>query len=182
MNSRAYSHVLLIYKIEDWRRIDRSIRKNPKPRLATFINESDYDILDMILTGSPADLMVKSKRPHNYRTSIALVDKNGNTVFDSKGRSKTRKLSINKAVWKEYQKHNRDPQTERTDCSALRAFLQEFPDASNEDLCFLVERINDGSVKEWHQLGLDELQRILRRKDYIILGPVQRKNPTSVIR
>jgi len=64
----------------------------------------------------------------------------------------------------------------------LRAFLQEFPDATNESLCLLVERINDGSVKEWHQLTLDEQQRILRRKNCIILFPVKRKEPTRVVR
>lgn len=180
MNGNAFSHVLLIYKVEDWRKMDM---KNPKPRLIAFINEADNDVLNMILMGSHCDLIVKSKRPHNYRTSIALVDKDGNTLFGEKsGRPKTRSLCINKQVWKEYQKHNRDPQTDRTDCSALRAFLQEFPDATNESLCLLVERINDGSVKEWHQLTLDEHQKILRMKNCVFLYPVQRKKPTRVIR
>jgi hypothetical protein len=156
-------------------------RKNPKPMLAAFINEADNDVLNMILMGSPRDLILRSRRPHNYRTSIALVDRNGNTLFDRKGRPKTRSLCINKAVWKEYQNHNRDPQTVRTDCSAIRAFLQEFPDASNESLCLLVERINNGSVKEWHQLTLDEQQKILRIKNNIVLTPVQRKKPTRVV-
>lgn len=157
-------------------------KRNHRPSLAAYINESDNDALNMILWGSPCSLTIRSRRPHNYRTSIALVDEKGNTVFDKKsGRSKTRSLCINEGVWKEYRKHNRDPQTDRTDCSALRAFLHRFPDATNETLCLLVERINDGSVKEWHQLTLDEQQRILRRKDCIILEPVQRKKPTRVI-
>jgi hypothetical protein len=172
------SHALLLYKIEDWRRIDR---KNPKPLLAALVNESDNVVLNMILMGSPCDITLKSKKPHNYRTSIALVDKNGNTIFDERGIPRKRAICINKRVWKEYRKHNRDPQTNRTDCSALRTFLQRFPDATNESLCLLVERINDGSVKEWHQLTLDEQQKILKQKDCIVLYPVQRKNPTRVV-
>jgi hypothetical protein len=164
--------------VEDWRKMDR---KNPKPWLLSLINESDFDVLNMVLMGSPCDLVLRSKRPHNYRTSIALVDKSGNTIFDKNGKPKTKSLCINKRVWKEYRKHNRDPETYRTDCSALRAFLQKFPDTSNESLCLLVERINDGSVKEWHQLTLDEQQRILRKKNCVVLYPVQRKNPTRVI-
>jgi len=178
MSKATFSHVLLTYGVKDWRKMDM---KNPKPMLAAFINESDNDVLNMILMGSPRDLILRSRRPHNYRTSIALVDKNGNTIFDKKGRPKTRSLCINKAVWKEYQKHNRDPKTDRTDCSALRAFLQEFPDATNESLCLLVERINDGSVKEWHQLTLDEQQKILRMKNCVVLYPVKRKEPTRVV-
>ncbi|MCJ7469450.1 hypothetical protein MUO74_02990 [Candidatus Bathyarchaeota archaeon] len=172
------SHALLLYKIEDWRRIDR---KNPKPLLAALVNESDNVVLNMILMGSPCDITLRSKKPHNYRTSIALVDKNGNTIFDARGIPKKRAICINKRVWKEYRKHNRDPQTNRTDCSALRAFLQRFPDATNESLCLLVERKNSGSVKEWHQLTLDEQQKILRQGDCIVLHPVQRKKPTRVI-
>jgi hypothetical protein len=172
---------IMLYRVEDWRRIDKRVLKDPKPSLLAFVNESDSDILNMILWDSPSNNMRRSKRPHNYRTSIALVDKNGNTVFDEKGRPKTRSLCINKRVWTEYRKHNRDPQTYRTDCSALRAFLQNFPNTSNESLCLLVERINDGSVKEWHQLALDEQERILRKKNCVILYPVQRKKPTRVI-
>jgi len=178
MNSNASSHVLLIYKVEDWRKMDM---KNPKPRLIAFISESDNSVLNMILFGRLSDNKQRSKRPHNYRTSIALVDEYGNTVSDEKGRPKKRTICINKEVWKEYQAHNRDPQTDRTDCSALRAFLQEFPDATNETLCLLVERINDGSVKEWHQLTLDEEQKILRMKNCVFLFPVQRKKPTRVV-
>jgi len=61
------SHALLLYKIEDWRRIDR---KNPKPLLAALVNESDNVVLNMILMGSPCDITLRSKKPHNYRTSI----------------------------------------------------------------------------------------------------------------
>jgi len=177
MSNNSITHVLMLYKVEDWRRIDK---KNPKPSLAAFINESDSDVLSTILMG-PIDNIRRSKRPHNYRTSIALVDENGKTIFDGKGKPKTKSLCINKRVWKEYRKHNRDSQTNRTDCSALRAFLQKFPDATNESLCLLVERINDGSVKEWHQLTLDEQEKILRKRNCVILYPVQRKNPTRVV-
>lgn len=178
MGSNAFTHALILYKLKDWRKLDM---KNPKPSFAAFINESDNDVLNMILMGSPCSLFARSKKPHNYRTSIALVDENGNTIFDEKGTPEKRTLCINEEVWREYQKHNRDPETNRTDCSALRAFLRLYPEATNESLCLLVERINDGGVKEWHQLTLDEQQRILRRKNCVILYPVQRKKPTRVI-
>jgi hypothetical protein len=173
------THVLLLYRVEDWEKINM---KNPKPSLAAFVNESDSDVLNMILWGSPCDVIFKSKKPHNYRTNIALVDKLGNTMFDAKGRPMKRSICINKSVWKEYQRHNRDPQTCRTDCAALRDFLHLYPDATNESLCLLVEKINNGTVKEWHQLALDEQQKILRLKNCIVLKPVQRKKPTRVVR
>ena len=156
-------------------------RASLEPALAAYVNESDSDLLSMIIMGSLAELRMRSRRPHNYRTSIALVDKNGNTVFNADGKPKTKSICINKAVWKEYRKHNRDPQTKRTDCSALRAFLQLFPNATNEDLCLLVEKINNGSVKEWHQLTLNQQQRALRQKNCVLLYPVQRKQPTRAI-
>jgi len=79
MDKNAHTHVLLLYKLEVWRESDM---KNPTPSLAAFINESDNDVLNMILMGSPSGNIRRSKRPHNYRKSIALVDKNGNTIFD----------------------------------------------------------------------------------------------------
>lgn len=178
MRRDNFDYALLLFKMEDWRKMDK---ENLKPTLATYISESNSDVLNMILMGSPPDLTLRSRKPHNYRTSIALVDKNGNTVLDANEKPKKRSICINKAVWKDYRKHNRDPQTCRTDCSALRAFLQEFPYATNEVLCLLVERINDGSVKEWHQLTLDEQHRVLRQKNCVILYPVQRKQPTRAI-
>lgn len=176
---RSFSHVLVIYRIEDWRKFGKRLKSS----FVSKINEGDKEVISMMVMGGYSDTIRRSKRPHNYRTSIALVNKRGNTIYTKKGKPKKRSLCLNEGVWKKYQRHNRDPQTKRTDCSALRAFLQKYPNSTNEDLCLLVERIVEGSVKEWHQLTLNEQQRILKqRNNVIIIKPVQRKKPSRIIR
>jgi len=174
------SHILFIFKLEDWEKIDPTIRKEIEPALAMKINEGDKEIISMIAMGGYRDKIQRSKRPHNYRTSIALVDKQGNTIYNKRGRPKTKSLAVNKKIWFEYRKHNRDSKTKRTDCSAIREFLKMYPDSTNEDLCLFVENLVKGKIKEWHQLNLTEQQKILRLgKTVIVLRPVQRKQPSK---
>jgi len=180
--SPPFSHILVIYKLKDWEKIDPTIRKKIEPALAMNINEGDKEIISMIAMGGYRDQIQRSKRPHKYRTSIALVDKQGNTIYDKRtGRPKTKSLAINKKIWFEYRKHNRDPKiSKRTDCSAIREFLKMYPDSTNEDLCLFVENLVKGKIKEWHQLNLTEQQKILRLgKTVIVLRPVQRKRPSK---
>lgn len=144
------------------------------------INEGDKEIISMIAMGGYRDKVQRSKRPHNYRTSIALVNRQGNTIYNKRGNPKRKTLAINKRIWLDYRKHNRDSKTKRTDCSAIREFLKMYPNSTNEDLCLFVENLVKGKIKEWHQLNLTEQQKILRLgKTVIILKPVQRKRPSK---
>lgn len=142
------------------------------------INEGDKEVISMIAMGGYRDGILRSTRPHKYRTSIALVDKQGNTIYDKHGKPKKKSLCINKKIWFEYRKHNRDPKTKRTDCSAIREFLKMYPDSTNEDLCLFVEMLVRGKIKEWYQLTLTEQQKILKFGKAIVLYPVKRKEPS----
>jgi len=176
--SPPFSHILLILELKDWEKINPPIRNEITPALAMRINEGDKEIISMIAMGGYRDQIKRSKRPHKYRTSIALVDKQGNTMYDARGRPKKKSLAINKKIWLEYRRHNRDPKTRRTDCSAVREFLKMYPDSTNEDVCLFVEMLVKGKIKEWHQLNLTEQQRILKFGKAIVLYPVKRKEPS----
>ena len=175
--SPPFSHMLVIFKLEEWKKINKEIN----PDFAMKINEGDKEIISMIAMGGYRDEIKRSKRPHNYRTSIALVDKKGKTIYNKRGKPKTKSLAINEKIWFEYRRHNRDPKiSKRTDCSAIREFLKMYPDSTNEDLCLFVENLVKGKIKEWHQLNLTEQQKILRLgKTVIVLRPVQRKRPSK---
>ena len=174
-----FSHILVIYKLEDWEKINPTIGNDIMPALALKINEGDKELISMISMGGYSDNIKRSKKPHGYRTSIALVDKQGNTIYNKVGKPQTKSIAINKQIWLEYRKHNRDPNTKRTDCSAIREFLKMYPDSTNEDVCLFVENLVKGKIKEWHQLNLTEQQKILRLgKTVIVLRPVQRKQPS----
>ena len=146
---------------------------------AMKINEGDKEAISMIAMGGYKDNIRRSTRPKNYRTSIALVGKQGNTIYDERGRAKKKSLIINKKIWFECRKHNRDTKTKRTDCSAIREFLKMYPDSTNEDLCLFVEMLVRGKIKEWHRLTLEEKQKVLKFGKAIVLYPVQRKTPSK---